>query len=150
MRSGEIAFLGAVAAFLVGFCALGLFHYDYSLSLMRFPLLAAGFTLLVVAVQLVTLSRSACEVPQGNQRATVLPRGSRFTQVAGLLSVLPLVFLCGFPAGLALYLFGYLKVAGESWTVSLAVAVASLLLSYGLFIQVIGVPLPIWPAWWPA
>jgi hypothetical protein len=66
-----------------------------------------------------------------------------------LLSILPLVFLLGFPAGLAVYLLVVLRCAGESWRLSLAAATASLGLSYGVFVKAMGVPLPLLPYWWP-
>ena len=57
MRAGELAFLTSLAAFLVGFCLLGRFHYGYSPGLMLFPLLAAGLTLIPLAIQIVALAR---------------------------------------------------------------------------------------------
>ena len=147
IRNAETVFLGLLAAFLVGFCALGLFYYAYPVDLLRFPLLAAGFTLVVTLVQMVSLGRRT-SVAGGQAR---LPeRRGGLIKAGWLLSVLPLVFLCGFPAALALYLFGCLKSAGESWGLSLVLAASSLLLSYGLFIQMIGIPLPLLPLWWPS
>lgn len=150
MRSAETAFLLALAAFLTGFCALGLFYYDYSAALMRFPLLAAGGTLLVVIVQMAALWRGTAPAPRGAMPAGTPARGRRpVREGLLLLSILPLVFLLGFPAGLAVYLLGVLRCAGEAWGLSLAAAAASLGLSYGIFVMAIGVPLPLLPYWWP-
>jgi len=150
MRSAETAFLLALAAFLTGFCALGLFYYDYSTALMRFPLLAAGGTLVVVIVQVVALRRGTAPAQRGATPASAPARGGRPVRDGLLLlSILPLVFLLGFPAGLAVYLLGVLRCAGESWRLSLAAAAASLGVSYGIFVQAMGVPLPLLPFWWP-
>ena len=48
MQTTEAMFLAAVALFLLTFCLLGLFHYEYSTTLLRFPILAAGVTLVLV------------------------------------------------------------------------------------------------------
>ncbi len=150
MRSAETAFLLVLTAFLTGFCALGLFYYDYSAALMRFPLLTAGGTLLVVIVQLVALQRGTAPAPRAATSAAAPARGGHpLREGLYLLSVLPLVFLLGFPAGLAVYLLGLLRRAGESWGLSLAVAAGSLVLSYGVFVEGIGIPLPLLPFWWP-
>jgi hypothetical protein len=150
MRSAETAFLLALAAFLTGFCALGLFYYDYSVALMRFPLLAAGGTLVVVIVQVVALRRGTAPAHRSATSVDAPAQGERPVRKALLLlSILPLVFLLGFPAGLAAFLLGVLRCAGESWRLSLAVAAASLGISYGVFVKAMGVPLPLLPYWWP-
>lgn len=154
MRSVETGFLLAIAAFLVGFCALGLFYYEYSVELMRFPLLAAGCTVVVVAAQLVALRRDASPeaakpVSGPVAGATALLSGAASWKVAWLFSIVPLVFLFGYPWGLAIYLLCFLRHAGASWGLALGAAASSLLLSYGLFIEMLGVSLPEVPFWWP-
>ena len=152
-RRLELVFLLTVAAFLVGFCLLGLFHYRYSDTLMRFPLLAAGATLVVVVVHLLGLRKAAPpELAPASDSADLEGRhaGAAWGRLLWLFAIVPLVFVFGFPAGLALYLICFLKSVGEGWRLSLAVAGASLLLSYGLFIRVLGVSLPQLPVWWPA
>lgn len=159
MRGLESAFLLAVAIFLVGFCCLGLFYYGYSAALMRFPLLAAGSTLAVVAVQLLSLRRAAAPAA-AEQEAGPPRRGTLWAAVAegpafwwkllGLFSILPLILLFGYPIGLAIFLVFYLKFERTSWALALGVAAASLLLSYGLFIKLLGVSLPSLPLLWPS
>lgn len=154
MRKAEAAFLCTLAGFLAGFCALGLFYYAYPLALLRFPLLAAAGTLVVVALQLLLLRGSA------SADAALMPKGAGVPrpgdgqpavvkEALWLMSILPLVFLLGFPAGLAVYLLCYLKHAGETWVLAGSMGLASLALSYGLFMKVIGVALPFLPVWWP-
>ncbi|MEO3429855.1 hypothetical protein AAFN88_13405 [Pelagibius sp. CAU 1746] len=150
MRSAEAVFLFALAAILAGFCTLGLFYYDYPVAVMRFPLLAAGGTLLVAFVQAAALWRGTAPAVHAAAPRFTSGRGGRLLREGLLLlSILPLVFLLGFPAGLAAYLLLVLRCAGESWRLSLMLALASLGLSYGVFVQAMGVPLPLYPFWWP-
>lgn len=155
MRRSESLFLLALGAFLVAVCLIGLLHYDYSATLMRFPLLAAGITLLLVAVQLGLLwsGRGGAAAPARAEApdAAARPASSRRRAVADaiwIFSVVPLVFLLGYPAGLAVYLLCVLRHFRNSWALSLGLAGASFALSYGLFVETLGVSLPVLPVWW--
>ena len=159
MQRTEAGFLALLGTFLTVLCLLGLFHYDYSATLMRFPLLAAGVTLAVVLVRLIVLRRGQDHAPgddtdeaevdhlaqamQPNQRRRSL------IGIAVIASILPLVFFLGFPLGVAVFLLWALRCNGESWALALIVSVVSLLLTYGLFLRVLWVPLPVYPVWWP-
>lgn len=152
MRSAEIAFLLLLAGFLVAICATGHFHYGYSATLMLFPLLAAGTTLFIVAIQLVALARSPDTAGEAMADRAQAPRAAgagAWARLAALFAVVPCLLLAGYPAGLALYLLVVLRRAGEGWVVSGGLAAASLLVSYGLFVRLLGVPLPLAPWWWP-
>jgi hypothetical protein len=152
-----VLFLLGLGAFLGGFCLLGIFHYGYPWPLMRFPVLAAGFTLVLVAVQLSSLRRpshpaaaageshpasSAGEMIGGSERRRILPT------TLWLFSVVPAIVLFGYPGGLAIYLACFLTYSGERWTLALGLAAASLPLSYALFVEALGVALPLLPFWW--
>ena len=159
MRSTEVGFLIATGAFLILFCLLGLFYYDYSTSLMRIPLLAAGVTLAVVIVHLAMMRWAAgsaaadAELDGKSILIAALASPRRRQAIARLFwifSVVPLTILLGYPLGLAVYLLSVLKSFGESWVLSLAVAGVSLAFSFGLFVQVLRVPLPVVPPWWVA
>lgn len=54
----------------------------------------------------------------------------------------------GFVAGPAIYLLAYLRANGSSWRLSSSIAAISLLVTWGLFIKGLQVPLPIEPLWW--
>ena len=153
MRYAEIAFLLLLAGFLVAICATGHFHYGYSATLMLFPLLAAGTTLFIVVIQLVILARSPEAAGDAMADRAQAPRAalraSAWARLAALFAVVPFVLLAGYPAGFALYLLVVLRRAGEGWAVSGGMAAASLLVSYGLFVRLLGVPLPLAPWWWP-
>jgi hypothetical protein len=155
MRHAELAFLCLLAVFVIGFLTLGLFHYGYSFALLRFPLLAGGAVGVLVAAQIFVLRRSepaetAEAVGPGlTERFTGPARAATLLRICWLFSIVPLVFLCGYPWGLAIYLLCFLRSTRASWTLALAMAAASLLLSFGLFIEVLGVSLPVTPLWWP-
>lgn len=154
----ELCFVLAIGVFLVALAALGLLYYDYSATLIRFPLLAAGITFAVLIAHLLLMHRRSAALaeqppeaaPSALARALgASQRGRTLIRLLCVSSVVPLVFLLGYPLGLAAYLLTALKYFGESWPLSVAIAGASLAVSYGLFIQTLGVSLPIFPAWWP-
>lgn len=157
MQRIETGFLVATGAFVVTFCLLGLLYYDYSATLIRFPLLAAGVILSMVFARLILL-RSSRGSPEPESMMTPRsalvdaiekPRRRRaLITTLWIFSIVPSVFALGFPVGLAANLLCVLRYFGETWLLSVIIAGASLLLSYGLFLQVLRVPLPILPAWW--
>ena len=153
MRLAETAFLLLLAAFLVGTCLLGQFYYAYSAGLMLFPLLAAGFTLIVVVLHLVSLARarplSETATAPLKDLAERQAGPTALRRLLWLSSVVPFVTLLGYPAGLAVYLLCLLRRADEGWSLSIGVAGGSLLVSYGLFVELLGVSLPLFPFWWP-
>jgi hypothetical protein len=148
MTRGELIFpvilLVLVAAFTTGGYWLG----EYSWGVIAFPLGAALFTcaLCLIEIARVLTSRPvAATSPPG-------PDDSAPAPMSGLtwMFVLP-VFLygLGFVAGPALYLLACLRANGFSWALSAAVAAASVALTLGLFIHLMGILLPIMPLWWP-
>ena len=153
MRAVEVTFLLVLAALLTGICLIGAFHYDYSAGLMLFPLLAAGVTLAIIAVQLGILLAEARRGPAADlpehRRAAPVAAGAVLPDLLWLVSVVPFIVLLGYPAGLALYLVCTLRRAGEGWPLAIGVAAASLLVSYCVFVRLLGVLLPLFPFWWP-
>lgn len=147
-RAGEIAFLAVLAAFLAGFCLLGRLHYGYSASLMLFPALVAGATLAVVGLQIAILARRR-QAGAAERALPPKPLAPPLVRLLWLVAVLPFIALLGYPAGLALYLLCALRQAGEGWAVAAAVAAGSLAVTLGLFVTLLGVPLPVHPFWWP-
>ena len=57
------------------------------------------------------------------------------------------LFGLGFVAGPAFYLLIYLRANRFSWGFSTAIAVASVAVTWGLFIKIIGILLPVAPLW---
>ncbi len=157
MRKVELGFVLSIAVFLIGFSSLGLLYYDYSVGLMRFPLLAAGFTLVVLVVHLVLMCSGRAMPLDGGSAPSALVTALRsprrrqtLSRLLSIFSIVPIVFALGYPLGLAVYLLGVLRHFGEGWMISSAVAGMSLLVSYGLFVRTLGVSLPVMPAWWQA
>ena len=153
MRRLEIITLLLTAGSMVGLCALGLFHYDYSKIVLRFPLLLTGMMLLVIAVRCVVLLRpkeglilSREGAGSAHKAEVVFERGWTGAAVR-LLAVLPLVMILGYPLGLASYAFLYIKGHGKSWTTAAGLALGILALTYVGFVKLLSVPLPVLPAW---
>ncbi len=57
------------------------------------------------------------------------------------------LFGLGFVAGPACYLLIFLRASRFSWAFALAIAAASVLVTWGLFIRIIGILLPVMPLW---
>jgi hypothetical protein len=64
-------------------------------------------------------------------------------------AMVPFVVGLGFVFGSAAYLLAYLLANGTSWRLSAAIAAGSVLVTWGLFINVMRVPMPVEPLWWP-
>jgi hypothetical protein len=147
MSRAEIVFPTLILAFAVTFLALGNFVYAYSWTSFAFP----------VAVGIVLCALCAAEIVSlvaGHRRTT--PRPSQGEPVPlsvpslGWMFALALfLYGLGFVLGPAAYLLVCLHANGFSWNASLGVAAGSLLVTWGLFIKVMGILLPIWPLWWP-
>jgi hypothetical protein len=71
-----------------------------------------------------------------------------WTAVAWAFALVPFVIAFGFVFGSALYLLAYLLANGTSWRLSAIIASASLLVTWGLFIRLMRVPMPVEPLWW--
>ena len=62
-----------------------------------------------------------------------------------VVAIVPMVFLLGYPMGLALYVFVYLKSHGQGWLTSGLLALGTLAVVYLGFARLLGVPLPALP-----
>jgi hypothetical protein len=142
--------LVAVAAFAAG----GHFLGEYTWNVIAFPL---GAALLTCALCAIEIARGLAQRPQSAPAAAAAPPADGDDtplpiSVAGLawMFVLP-VFLygLGFVAGPAVYLLACLRANGFSWTLAVVIAACSVAMTYGLFIHVMGVLLPVMPLWWP-
>jgi len=136
----------AVAAFAGG----GYFIGGYSWGVIVFPLGAATLTCGLCAIEIVRVMRSrratVAAAVASDLDDTPLPMS-----VSGLvwMFVLPVfLYALGFVAGPAAYLFACLRANGFSWALSAGIAAASVAMTWGLFIHVMGVLLPTMPLWW--
>lgn len=140
-RYGEILFPLGVMAFLTVVVLAGGVGLDHSAVVMAFPL-GVGIITGAVCVAIVLRERNRPMATEAGQ-----PVG--WPEAGRIGAVLPLVMLLGFPAGLAVYLAGYLRWRGESWVMSLGCAAGSVALGYGVFVKLLAVPLPLGPWWSP-
>jgi len=124
--------------------------FKWPLKTALFPLVVGiPFFLMATAEFALTLSRkkrlaekeAAPETHVVEKGSEALPAGKTAVAYLLIISLLLIILLLGFPAGITLFVFLYLKVYGkEKWEISLfltAVAYASL---YGLFIKILNIP----------
>lgn len=143
MSRGEILFpavlLAAVAALIAGGFVAG-----YSWTVIAFPLGAA-----VIVCGLSALQMSWAVAGKADRAAAAEEQLAPLT-VASLAWVFALgLFVAGlgFVFGPAAYLLVYLRAHGSSWTLSVVTALASIVVTWGLFIKFLQVLLPIEPIW---
>ncbi|HLB80883.1 MAG TPA: tripartite tricarboxylate transporter TctB family protein, partial [Dongiaceae bacterium] len=75
------------------------------------------------------------------------PRRDEADAVLWLLGAAPAIYLLGFPIGLPLHAFVFLRVKGEGWLAA-AVVSAVCLAAVIAFVEILGVPLPSDPPDW--
>ncbi|OGA16432.1 MAG: hypothetical protein A3G25_12605 [Betaproteobacteria bacterium RIFCSPLOWO2_12_FULL_63_13] len=143
MKRGQIVFPSLILAFTAVMLSLGYFHYQYSWTAFAFPFGAGLAVCILCAVEIANSVRG-----RGNRapRASELPPVS-LTGVAWLFALAVFLYAFGFVFGAALYLLVALRGNGFSWRLSVGTAVVALLVTWGIFIKVLGVQLPIVPLW---
>jgi hypothetical protein len=147
MSRAEVIFPALILALTAAFLALGNFVYEYSWTSFAFPLAVGGvLCALCAAVIASALAGPRVAVPaQGPDE----PMPFSLASLAWMFALALFLFGLGFVAGTAAYLLVCLRGNGFSWRLSAAVAAGSLLVTWGLFIRVMGILLPVWPLWWP-
>jgi hypothetical protein len=148
MSRGEAIFPAVLAILVAGLVAGGIFLAGYSWKVIAFPFGAAAIVCGLCLVQIATALSGAGTAAAAPSPAPDVPVEPLTT--ASLLWVFVLVlFLAGlgFVFGPAAYLLLYLRANGSSWLVSAAIAAGSLLVTWGLFIKVLRILLPLQPLW---
>jgi cytochrome c biogenesis protein CcdA len=140
--SAAIAFPSAIFAIVAAFLATGYFLDDYPWSAFVFPLGAGVATCALCLLQVVSTRAVGALTPDAADEPPSL------TTLAWMFSLLLFLYGFGFVFGPAAYLFAYLRASGQTWTLTISIVVSSLLVTWGLFIRVLSVPLPLWPLWW--
>ena len=125
--------------------ASGLFINHYSWTVIGFPL-GAGLFVCVMCVVDVAMSVTGRDPKPAANEEPLEPLS--VAAVAWAFALVPFVVAFGFVFGSALYLLAYLFANGSSWRVAAVISVASLLVTWGLFIQLMRVPMPVEPLWW--
>ena len=157
MRRLEIIFPALLIAFVLFVVGAGVFYYEYSFTVMRFPYVAGGLLILLAGGR-IRVALSAPSLPPGGAgnhdeelAATAIPpppeESAREILVTSLwlLGILPAVWICGYPAGIPLYLLVYFRGHGERWTISIILSLVALAVTYLVFIVLLKVRLPVLP-----
>lgn len=137
IHRGEIAFPLGLLAFVVAILIVGGLGLRHAALVIGFPL----------GVGIVTGALCVAVVVKTNRRPAAPERypSIAWSEAAGIVAVLPLMLLLGYPVGLAVYLAAYLRWRGEGWSLTLGCALGSLAVSYGVFVKILEVPLPLGP-----
>jgi hypothetical protein len=145
MSRGQIIFPCLILAVVAALLASGLFVYRYSLTVIGFPL-GAGVFICVMCLIDIAMSLTGHE-PKPS--ATDMPlEPLSWAAIAWAFALVPFVIAFGFVFGPAVYLLAYLLANGSSWRLSAVISSASLLVTWGLFIKLMRISLPIEPLWW--
>jgi hypothetical protein len=143
-----LIFPAIILALVAAFAGGGYFIGEYPWGVIAFPLGAAVATCALCAIE---IARMVAKRPAA---APAAPAGGDDEPVpmsaSGLawMFVLPaFLYGLGFVAGPAAYLLACLRANGFPWMVSGAIALSSIVVTWGLFIHVMGVLLPIQPLW---
>ena len=145
MSRAQIVFPCLILAVVAGLLASGLFVYHYSWTVIGFPLGAGLFVCVMCGVDIAMTLTGREPKPPANEEP--LPSLS-LAAVAWAFALVPFVIAFGFVFGPALYLLAYLFFNGSSWRVAAVISSCSLLVTWGLFIQLMRVPMPVEPLWW--
>jgi hypothetical protein len=144
MTRAEILFPSLLFVVVAAFLIAGLTVLDYSWAVIAFPLGAGVIMCALCAVEVARTLAGHRPAPLPEQEELEpLTWGS----VAWVFALGGFVYGLGFVFGPAAYLLVYLRSNGSSWRLSIGVAAASLLITWGLFIKLLRVLLPIEPMW---
>jgi hypothetical protein len=143
-RTAEIAFPAGLAALAAALIAGGFLIADYSWRVIGFPLLAGGVMAALCLVQIAAVGRRRLDEPAAEEGLEPITAAS----VAWVFALAVFVFALGFVAGPAAYLLAYLRANGSSWRLSLIISALSIAVTWGFFIKLMRVLLPVEPLWW--
>jgi hypothetical protein len=143
MTRVQAIFPALLVAFTGAMLALGYFHYHYSWTSFAFPLIAGLVVIVLCAGEMLGLLRHPETVAQPADQMPAVPIRS----LLWLFALGPFLWAFGFVFGAALYLLISMRGHAFSWRAAIMTALVSLLVSWGLVIEVLGVQLPIRPVW---
>jgi putative tricarboxylic transport membrane protein len=138
---------------LVFFCVFVYMAQEWRLQARLYPW-AIGVPMLILAIVQVILDLKGVK-PKDSSTATPMDfqftkdvdpttaRKRAITMFAWLIGFFLLIWLLGFPIGIALMMFTYLKFQGrESWKLSILLTVIAWLCFWGLFVKLLHLPFP--------
>jgi hypothetical protein len=151
MTRAELIFPAIIFVAVAAFTAGGYFIGEYSWDVIAFPFGAAALTCALCAIEIARVLASRPEAAAAGAPAqgddSALPMSA--SGVAWMFVLPVFLYALGFVAGPAVYLLACLRACGFSWALSAGIAAASVATTWGLFIHVMGVLLPVMPLWWP-
>ena len=145
-RTAEIAFPALLLAVVTALVAGGFLLFDYSPRVILFPALAA---LMMGGLCLAQIAATWSGRAQARDEKELELEPITTSSVAWVFALAAFVFGLGFVFGPAAYLLAYLRANGSSWRLSIIVAALSIVVTWGFFIKLMRVLLPIEPLWWP-
>jgi Tripartite tricarboxylate transporter TctB family len=144
MSRAEAIFAGAIFVVVAALIAIGYFVIQYSWITVIFPLIVG---IVVCALCLIELARLRIEHQVESVADEDTPMPLSLSSLAWMFALIAFLYGLGFVFGPALYLLACLRANDFSWRLSGGIAAVSLLVTWGLFIKVMGVLLPVWPPW---
>ena len=147
MRKFEILFPALAIVFTVFVVAAGALYYNYSMTVMRFPYVVGGLLVLLAGWRLIGAVRgeSLPGEPEVPKEIAAGSTGQFLRTGLWMLGILLAVQVCGYLAGIPLYLLAYFKAHGENWRTSILLSISALIVTYFVFIVFLKVRLPIMP-----
>ena len=142
MSRAALVFPGLIFVAVAALLSFGALNYTW--TAFAFPL-GAGVILCIFCAGEVaaTLTGRRKTVPAVDEERA----GLSLPSIAWLFALAPLLYGLGFVAGPACYLLVCLRGNGFSWSLSASIALASVAVTWGLFIKVMGILLPVVPLW---
>jgi hypothetical protein len=143
MSKAETIFPAAIFVIVAALVAFGYFISQFTWITFVFPFMVG---VVLCALCLIELTR-----PFKNSDSTATseapPAPLSMSSLFWMFALIVFLYGLGFVAGPAAYLLACLRANGFSWRLSAGVAAASVAVTWGLFIKVMNVLLPIAPLW---
>ena len=150
MNRGEFAFPALIAAAVIVLLALGYFYYHYSWTDFAFPLGVGIAVCVLCAIEISSVlrgRRSALAAGADIDSTDTAQSPLSPKTAAWMFALAVFLYGLGFVFGTAAYLLVCLRANGSSWGAAVGIALASVLVTWGMFINIFGILLPIEPLW---
>lgn len=145
MIRAEVVFPALLFAVVASLLAAGFFVFHHSWTVITFPF-GAGAIVCALCLADIAMTLSGRRAGPGIADAPLEPLSPASLIWAFALAVF--VYALGFVFGPAAYLLVYLRANGSSWRVSFGITVASLVVTWVVFVKLLRILLPIQPLWW--
>lgn len=144
MSRAELVFPALVLVAVAALLTTGFVVLQYSWTVIAFPF-GAGIVLAVLCLlQLASVLWRRPPMPSAEDPSDQPVTAS---SVAWILALAASLYGLGFVLGPAVFLLVYFRARGFSWRVSSAVAAGSVAVTWGVFVKVLRVLLPLEPPW---